>query len=173
MCHVLNIKRLCSLGGRENGARRERFQTELPCWQLLQRGLLGQAGRDRHGHERRPRREDQVQEVLECRAQCKGGASGDRRQGLEVTTAFINLTEVELRAALDRNRDLPKYLTGGIPIREVPLVTDPAQRETVFLFKAPRPTASGAHHTHAMAPIASGACWTRGIRSTAARATLC
>ena len=87
---------------------------------------------------------------------------------------FINLTEVELRAALERNRDLPKYLTGGIPIREVPLVTDPAQRESVFLFKAP-PTdriGSSPYACHG-ADRPAVACWTRGIRSTAARATLC
>ena len=85
LCRVLSIKRLCSLGGREDGARRERFQAQLPCWQLLQRllrGLLGQAGRHRHCHDRRLRREDQVQEVLKCRAQCKGGATRDRRKGL-------------------------------------------------------------------------------------------
>ena len=117
------------------------------------RGLLGQAGRHRHCHDRRLRREDQVQEVLYLNGvlNAKGGASGDRRQGLrrresvqerlglyyEVTTAFIILTEVELRAALDRNRDLPKYLTRSIPTLEVPLATDPAQRETVFFFRHP------------------------------------
>ena len=68
--------------------------------------------------------------------------SVQERVGLccEVTTAFIILTESELRSALDRQRDLPKYLTLGIPTLEVPLATDPAQRVTVFPFRAP-PTA--------------------------------
>ena len=76
--------------------------------------------------------------------------SVQERLGLysEVTTAFIILTESELRSALDRHRDLPKYLTRGIPTVKVPLATDPAQRETVSLFRQPRPTAQGAHHSH-------------------------
>ena len=67
--------------------------------------------------------------------------SVQERLGLycEVTTAFIILTESELRSALDRQRDLPKYLTGGIPTLEVPLATVPAQRVTVFLFGHHRP----------------------------------
>ena len=65
--------------------------------------------------------------------------SVQERLGLyyEVTTAFIILTESELRSALDRQRDLPKYLTGGIPTHGVPLATDPARRETGFLFRHP------------------------------------
>ena len=70
--------------------------------------------------------------------------SVQKRFGLyyEVTTAFIIFTESELRSALDRQRDLPKYFTWCIPTREVPLATDPAQRETVFLFRHPDRTGS-------------------------------
>ena len=56
---------------------------------------------------------------------------------LRVTTTFLILTGSELRSALDRPRELPKYLIKGIPTLEAPLATDPAQRETVFLFRYP------------------------------------
>ena len=55
----------------------------------------------------------------------------------EVTTAFIILTECELRSALDRQRELRKYLIEGTSTFEVPLATDPVLRETVFLFRHP------------------------------------
>ena len=45
---------------------------------------------------------------------------------------YIILTKGELRAALDRQREFPKYLIEGIPKLELPLATDPVQRETFF-----------------------------------------
>ena len=101
--------------------------------------------------------------------------SVQERLGLhfEVTSAVIILTEGELRAALDRQREFPKYLIEGIPTLKLPLATDPVQRETFASSGIPTcRTGSSPLFAHAIAPMSS-ACWTRGIRSTAARATLC
>ena len=101
--------------------------------------------------------------------------SVQERLGLhfEVTSAVIILTEGELRAALDRQREFPKYLIEGITTLELPLATDPVQRETFTFSGIPSGCIGSSPFAHAMAPMSSGACWTRGIRSTAARATLC
>ena len=98
--------------------------------------------------------------------------SVQERLGLhfEVTSAFI-LTEGALRAALDRQREFPKYLIEGIPTLELPLATDLVQRETFFLFKH-------LHRPHRELTIrtchgADGQRCVLEIRNTAARATLC
>ena len=68
--------------------------------------------------------------------------SVQERLGLhfEVTSAVIIPTEGELRAALDRQREFPKYLIEGIPTLELLLATDPVQRET-FSFSGISPAA--------------------------------
>ena len=100
--------------------------------------------------------------------------SVQERLGLhfEVTSAVIILTEGELRAALDRQREFPRYLIEGIPTLELPLATDPVQRETFASSGIPSGRTGSSPFALAMAPMSS-ASWTRGIRSTAARATLC
>ena len=101
--------------------------------------------------------------------------SVQERLGLyfEVTSAVIIFTEGEMRAALDRQREFPKYLIEEIPTLELPLATDPVKRETFSFSGIPSGRIGSSPFALAMAPMSIGACWTRGIRSTAARATLC
>ena len=104
---------------------------------------------------------------VRARTVAKGCAdeSVQERLGLfhEVTTAFITLTESELRST-SPGASLPLRC----PWRPIPHSARP------FSFSStPTDRIGSSPFAHAMAPIASGACWTRGIRSTAARATLC
>ena len=118
---------------------------------------------------RRPSAEKYLNAVLDAKEAragtvAKGCAdeSVQERVGLyyEVTAAFIILTESELRSALDRQRDLPKYFTREIPSLEGAPGDRSCTARVRFPSEAPRPTAWRARYSHVPAvragPAGSG-----------------